>query len=356
MSAKVFFIPAAGKEPFKSLAKKTEKVFVRLGLEKEIEKDSFTALKIHFGEKGNKGFIKPLWLSSLIKRLKQKKAQVFLTDTNTLYIGHRSNSVKHHQLAYGHGFTQAALGIPVIIADGIIGRYEENVQVDFPRVKTAKVAGTFGHTDILLCLSHFTGHILTGFGAAIKNLGMGCASRAGKLEQHSVVHPRVNQEVCKFCGTCFDYCPADSIVEKNGKAFIKEDKCIGCGECLVVCTAGAIKLTWDNDKVRVQEKMAEYAAAVQKLFYKKAGYINFLIKITKDCDCMCKDAPLIVEDIGILGSLDPVAIDRASVDLVNKTAGKDVLKIHNDIDWSVQLIYGEKIGLGTNDYELIEIS
>ncbi|GAG35082.1 unnamed protein product, partial [marine sediment metagenome] len=253
------------KEPFKSLAKKTEKVFVRLGLEKEIEKDSFTALKIHFGEKGNKGFIKPLWLSSLIKRLKQKKAQVFLTDTNTLYIGYRSNSVKHHQLAYGHGFTQAALGIPVIIADGIIGRYEENVQVDFPRVKTAKVAGTFGHVDILLCLSHFTGHILTGFGAAIKNLGMGCASRAGKLEQHSVVHPRVNQEVCKFCGTCFDYCPADSIVEKNGKAFIKEDKCIGCGECLVVCTAGAIKLTWDNDKVRVQEKMAEYAAAVQKL-------------------------------------------------------------------------------------------
>jgi len=115
MSAQVFFIPAAGKEPFKSLAKKTEKIFVRLGLEKEIEKDSFTALKIHFGEKGNKGFIKPLWLSSLIKRLKQKKAQVFLTDTNTLYIGHRSNSVKHHHLAYGHGFTQAALGIPVII-------------------------------------------------------------------------------------------------------------------------------------------------------------------------------------------------------------------------------------------------
>jgi len=171
MSAQVFFIPAAGKEPFKSLAKKTDKVFVRMGLEKEIEKDSFTALKIHFGEKGNKGFIKPLWLSSLIKRLKQKKAQVFLTDTNTLYIGHRSNSVKHHHLAHGHGFTQAALGIPVIIADGIIGRYEENVQVDLPRVKTAKVAGTFGHTDILLCLSHLPGIFSQALGQLLKIWG-----------------------------------------------------------------------------------------------------------------------------------------------------------------------------------------
>ena len=353
MASQVFFIPASLADSAKTLAEKTEKAYLQLGIHRKIEQDSFVALKIHFGERGNKGYIQPRWLLSLISSLKKKTSRVFITDTNTLYTGNRSNAVDHIQLACGHGFNHATLGIPVLIADGLIGRDSDEIPVDLPRIKTAKIAAAFLNTDSLLCLSHFTGHMLTGFGAAIKNLGMGCASRAGKLEQHSDVHPRVYAEACDLCKSCFDYCPADAIMEREKRAYIIEEKCIGCGECLVVCPAGAIKLTWDGDTDRVQEKMVEYALSVRNLFGDKIGFINYLIKITKDCDCMTKDAPAVVEDIGILSSLDPVALDKASADLLIQHAGSDILRVHYNVDWSVQLKHGEQIGLGSMDYQLV---
>lgn len=355
MASKVFFIPASLSDSPKTLAEKTEKSFLCLGIHRRIERDSFVALKINFGEKGNKGYIKPQWLLPLINSLKKKSSRVFITDTNTLYIGSRSNAVDHIRLAGGHGFNQASLGIPVLIADGLIGRDDDEIPVNLPRVKTAKIASAFLNTDVLLGLSHFTGHMLSGFGAAIKNLGMGCASRAGKLEQHSDMHPRVRSKACDFCKVCFDYCPTEAIEERKEKAFILEKKCIGCGECLVVCPVGAVKLTWDEDTIRVQEKMAEYALGVQKLFGDKIGFINFLVNITKDCDCMSTDAPPIADDLGILSSHDPVALDKASADLVIQSAGKDILRIHNDVDWSAQLRHAERIGLGTTDYKLIRL-
>lgn len=354
MASKVFFIPASQAESPKTLAEKTEKAYLLLGMHRKIERDSFVALKIHFGERGNRGYIKPRLLLPLISSLKKKTSRVYITDTNTLYVGNRSNAVDHIHLAKGHGFDHATLGIPVLIADGLIGRDDNEIPVDLPRIKTAKIASAFLNTDMLLCLSHFTGHILTGFGAAIKNLGMGCASRAGKLEQHSDVHPRVYVKACNFCRDCFDYCPTEAIIETEEKAFILEEKCIGCGECLVVCPTGAVKLTWDEDNIRVQEKMAEYALSVKNLFGEKIGFINFLIKITKDCDCMTKDAPAIVEDIGILSSLDPVALDKASADLLLEYSGSDILRIHYNVDWSVQLKHAERVGLGILDYQLVE--
>jgi uncharacterized Fe-S center protein len=348
----VFFLPASEKEDSEILAEKSRRIFGALGLEESINKDSFVGIKIHFGEKGNTGFIKPPWLRYLVDELKRKKAKTFLTDTNTLYLGNRSNSIDHLHLAAQHGFSLEALGVPIIIADGLIGKESDQVELNLKHVQSAKIASTFFHTDVLLCLSHFTGHILSGFGAAIKNLGMGCASRAGKLEQHSDVHPWVKAKVCTNCSLCMEYCPADAIEQANGSARILDEKCIGCGECLVVCNVGAIKMRWDGDTLRVQEKMAEYAFAALKSVKHKVCFINYLVKITKDCDCMSKNGKVLVPDLGLVASLDPVAVDKASVDLLLDANKRDFLRDAIDMDWSVQLHHAEKIGLGSSEYEL----
>ncbi|MDH4271562.1 MAG: DUF362 domain-containing protein [Candidatus Aminicenantes bacterium] len=355
MQSQVYFVPGSGKEAARRLSEKIEKLYLALGLDGNIEKDAFVALKIHFGEKGNTGYIKPAWLENLVYRLRQRTRRAYFTDTNTLYVGQRSNAVDHVQLAAQHGFSLEKCGLPVHIADGLIGEDDEEVKVGLQRVKSAKIAAGILHADWLVCLTHLTGHVQTGVGGAIKNLGMGCASRAGKLEQHAEVNPRISAKHCKNCGICLDYCPAGAIIQKNGTAIILDDKCIGCGECLVVCKVGAVKMRWGGDSGRLQEKMAEYAFAVWNHFRGQIGFLNVLFQITKDCDCMAGDQPALVEDIGILASLDPVAIDKASVDLVLEHGRKDVFRKGYDVDWSLQLNHGVGIGLGSLEYDLIEI-
>jgi uncharacterized protein len=355
MKSQVYWIPADGREDPKSISRKVEAIYLKLGLHEEIGKESFVALKVHFGEKGNTGFIKAPWLEGLVYQLRKKTKRAFFTDTNTLYVGMRANAIDYLALAADHGYSIEKTGLPVFIADGLIGENEDEVKIGLVRVKAAKIGAGIVHADFLLCLSHLTGHIQTGLGAAIKNLGMGCAARAGKLEQHSDVHPRVNSKHCTNCGICLDYCPAEAIDQRDGSAFIIDDRCIGCGECLVVCKVGAIKMRWDEDSARLQEKMTEYAFAVQSKFPGKVGYLNFLIKMTKDCDCLAKDQPEIAGDLGIAASLDPVALDKASADMLIKAAKKDVLRAGYDLDWSLQLKHGAKIGLGSLDYELVEL-
>jgi uncharacterized Fe-S center protein len=355
LKSQIYFMPAAKREGDKSLDKKAEKLYLKLGLNQKIEKDSFVALKIHFGEKGNTGYIKPAWLEAIIRQLRGRTPRAFFTDTNTLYVGMRSNAIDYTQLAGQHGFSLERTGIPVHIADGLVGEDDEEIKVDLKRVKSAKIGAGILHSDFLICLNHVTGHVQSGLGAAIKNLGMGCASRAGKLEQHSEVHPRINPRACKNCGICLDYCPSRAIIQKDGCAQIVDERCIGCGECLVVCKAGAVRMRWGEDSARLQEAMAEYAYSVWSRFEGKIGFLNFLLKITKDCDCMAKDQPEIVADIGILASADPVALDKASADLVLKKAGKDVLRAGYNVDWSIQLKHGAKIGLGSAEYDLIEL-
>ncbi len=349
----VYFAPAQADEPAGLLAKKAEDLFLRLGLEDKVEKDSFVAVKTHFGEKGNRGHLKAEWLVRIVHRLNRRSRRVFFTDTNTLYAGPRSNAVEHIKLAWDHGFSADSAEAPLLMADGLIGRDSEEVKVGLSRVGKAKLGSAIVHSDFLVCCSHLTGHIIAGLGGAVKNMGMGCASRAGKLEQHSDVHPRINPKACRNCGICLDYCPAGCIIQKEGSAFIRDEGCLGCGECLVVCKYGAVKMRWDEDAGRLQEKMAEYAYAVQTLFRDKAAYLNFLLNITKDCDCMAEAQPSIVKDIGILASTDPLALDKASADLVLERAGRDIFRRGYNIDWSIQLRHGQKIGLGSLDYELI---
>ncbi|MCR4396431.1 MAG: DUF362 domain-containing protein [Candidatus Saccharicenans sp.] len=355
MRKKVYFIKASREEEAAVIARKARAIYLALGLNEKIEPEDFVALKIHFGEKNNTGHIKPRWLTGIIDEVLKKSQRAFLSDSNTLYVGNRSNSVDHIRLAWEHGFTPDVVKIPVIIADGLVGREKTEVKIEGQRIQSSRIASAFLHSDVMLCLTHVTGHVQSGVGAAIKNLGMGCASRAGKLDQHSVVHPRVNTKQCRNCGVCIRYCPAEAMVQAESYVMIDDEKCIGCGECLVVCKYGAIKMKWDEDSRRLQEKMAEYALSVKNHFQHKIGFINFILQVTKDCDCMAKNQPAIVEDVGLVGSLDPVAVDRASIDLVLKVAGQDAFKKGYNIDWSVQLAYGEKIGLGSQKYELVEI-
>jgi len=355
-TSKVFFVPARAEDGPGTISRKTAAAYLKLGLQDLLESEDFLALKIHFGERHNTGHVKPQWLIDLAHVLRKKTERVFLTDSNTLYIGQRSNAVDHIRLAWSHGFRPDVLDIPLVIADGLIGRDKREGKGEHGRVAAPKVSGAFLESDALLCLTHVTGHVQTGIGAAIKNLGMGCASRAGKLDQHSVAHPRVAPKACRNCGLCLQDCPADAIVQAEGHVLIDDAKCIGCGECIVVCKHGAIKIRWDEDYARIQEKLAEYARHVQAHFGKKIGFLNFLIQITKDCDCMARGQSRIVEDIGILASKDPVAIDRATADLVvSRSRGKDPFRVGYDVDWSAQLRHGERIGLGSTDYELVEI-
>lgn len=356
MKSKVFFIKASREEGPQPIAEKARAIYLALGLNEKIEPEDFVALKIHFGEKYNTGHIKFEWITGIIDEILKKSQRTFLSDSNTLYVGNRSNSVDHIRLAWEHGFTPDVVKIPIIIADGLIGREKMEVKVEGSRIKSSRIASAFLNSDAMVCLTHVTGHVQSGVAAAIKNLGMGCASRAGKLDQHSVVHPRVNAKQCRNCSICMDYCPAGAIVQAQGHVMIDDEKCIGCGECLVVCKYGAIKMKWDEDSRRLQEKMAEYALSVKNHFKDKICFLNFILQVTKDCDCMAKNQPGLVEDIGIVGSPDPVAVDRASVDLVNKAAHKDLFREGYNVDWSVQLAYGEKIGLGTQKYELVKLT
>lgn len=356
MKSQVYFIRADGKESPEALSEKARRAYLMIGLNEKLEEDDFVALKIHFGEKNNTGYIKPPWLRGIIGEVKKKTLRAFLTDSNTLYVGHRSNSVDHIRLAWSHGFRPDVIDVPVIIADGLVGRDAQESKGRCARIQSARIGSAFLNSDALLCLTHVTGHVQTSLAAAIKNMGMGCASRAGKLDQHSIVHPRVNPKQCRNCSICMDYCPEEAIVQAEGHVLIDDKKCIGCGECLVVCKIGAIKMRWDEDSGRLQEKLAEYALTIQSHFKGKVGFINFLIQITKDCDCMARAQRPIVDDIGILASSDPVALDKATADLViARSAGRDVFRAGYNYDWSVQLSYGEKIGLGTTKYRLVEL-
>ena len=355
MKSDVYIVPADGREPAEALAEKAKKAYLATGFNGRIAEDEFAALKVHFGESGNTGYIKPHWLTGLIWEVRTRTKHAFLTDSNTLYVGNRSNSIDHLRLAWSHGFTPEVTGVPVIIADGLIGRDKQEPKSARARTSSSKIASAILDADVFIGLTHVTGHVQTGLGAAIKNMGMGCASRAGKLDQHSVTHPRVNAKQCRNCSICMAFCPEAAIVQAEGHVVIQPAKCVGCGECLVVCKYGAIKMKWDEDSLRLQEKMAEYAQRVVDHFKSKAAFVSFLIQVTKDCDCMARNQKAVVPDIGILASLDPVAIDQAAADLiVSAGGGKDPLRAGYDLDWSGQLAHGERIGLGRRAYELVE--
>jgi len=367
-SSKVFFMDLRA-----SLKENLVSKLIRLadtgGIGQIVPPRGLVAIKLHFGEKGNTAFIRPIFIRQIVDKVRSVGGLPFLTDTNTLYAGTRGNSISHLETAIANGFAYSVVNAPIIIADGIRGASRSKISVNGEIIKIAYLAKDIVDANALISVAHFKGHELAGFGGSIKNLGMGCASRKGKLEQHSGLCPKVKSKNCIGCGECVEHCAQNAITLVDEKAVIDPQKCVGCGECIQICPNRAINVQWSSDIPIFQKKMTEYALAALNGKEAKSLFINFLTNISPACDCLeYNDAP-IVHDIGIMVSKDPVAIDQASVDIVNSQTGiassclsKGVEKggdkfgsVYPYIDWSVQLEHGEKIGLGSREYELLKL-
>lgn len=329
--------------------------------------NKFTAIKIHFGELGNLAFLRPNWARVVVDAVKEQGGKPFLTDCNTLYVGSRKNALDHLDTAYTNGFTPYATGCQILIADGLKGMDEVFVPVNGDYVKEAKIGRAIMDADIVISLNHFKGHEATGIGGAIKNLGMGCGSRSGKMEMHNAGKPVVDHDDCIGCGICQKNCAHSAITIADRKATIDHSKCVGCGRCVGACPKEAVRPMDDSSNDQLNCKMAEYALAVVQ--GRPNFHITLVIDISPFCDCHAENDAPILPDIGMFASFDPVALDQACVDAcisqqpMPGSRLSEMKYIHKDpfinsqptTDWRSQLEHAEKIGLGTRAYELVTI-
>ena len=371
LKAKVWFTDLKTK-PSQNLLKKLETLILKAGIEKIDFKRKLVAIKIHFGEPGNLAYIRPNYAAQVVKLLKYKEAIPFLTDCNTLYYGRRSNAPDHLEAAFENGYNPLTTDCPVIIGDGIKGTDFKEIDLGMEFCKSAKIGTAITEADVIISMNHFKGHEMTGFGGALKNLGMGCASVGGKLFLHSGSSPRISENDCTGCKICEKNCAYDAIhVLEDKVAHIDYIKCVGCGQCIAVCQYDSARVVWQNASDVVCKRVSEYAYATLK--GKPSFHINFIMNVSPDCDCFpFNDYPL-VPDIGIAASFDPVALDMACADMVKAAPalpGSRICKNHEDGDmsgldkfrithpdtfWEAGIDHGQKIGLGTKDYELIKI-
>jgi uncharacterized Fe-S center protein len=355
--------------PKRNLLDKVGELLARAKIDRRVAKNDMVAIKLHFGEIGNCAYLRPVFLRVVVDRVNSMGARPFLTDTNTLYTGGRSNGVSHINTAIRNGFDYAVVGCPIVIADGIRGASGVKVPISGEMFDEVSIAREIVDADAMIVVTHFKGHDLSGFGGALKNMGMGCATREGKLTMHSSVCPKIVLERCIGCGTCVGLCPAKAIGVVDKKAVIRPEACIGCGECIVMCHQGAVEVQWNEASDRFQKKMVEHALGAFRAKKEKSIFLNFLMQISPVCDCYPHNDMPIVRDIGILASIDPVAIDAASCDMVNGEEsmpgctikeplgrGEDKFRaVFPKIDWSVQLEHAERLGMGERAYTIVKI-
>ena len=333
----------------------------------------FTAIKMHFGELGNFAYLRPNYVKAVADLVKELGGKPFLTDCNTLYPGSRKNAVDHLLNADIDGFNYMTTGCHNIIADGLKGT--DDIAVPVPNgeyCREAYIGRALYDADILIVLSHFKGHEMAGFGGAIKNLGMGGGSRAGKMQQHNEGKPVVNPDACRMCRKCAKECGSDAISYASGKAEINQDLCKGCGRCIGACAFDAIGTLFDSAAERLGCKMAEYTAAIAA--GKPTFYISLIMDVSPNCDCHGENDAPILPNLGMLASFDPVALDQACADLCiaaepirNSRLGDHLAQEdwhhhhdpfkdnHPNTSWRETLEHAEKIGLGTREYELIRM-
>jgi len=368
MAANVYFIDFRATMQ-KNMMVKLEELLTASGLSSVVGQRDLTAVKIHFGEMGNAAFIRPIYMRRIVAAIKAAGGVPFLTDANTLYAGTRSDAPHHLTTAIQNGFAYAVVEAPLVIADGLRGKSESAVDVYGKHFESVYIAKEIIEADAYISVAHFKGHELSGFGGAIKNTGMGAASRKGKLAMHSTVSPQVNAENCIGCEACVDHCSQHALSVIDEIAVVDEESCIGCGECILVCPNEAIQISWDQEVPTFLEGMVEYTAGVLKEKTGKCLFVNFITDVSPACDCYpTNDAP-IVKNIGVGASTDPIALDQASVDLINAEPGLantqlkentepggDKFKIlYPKVDWPIQLAYGEQLGLGSREYELVRL-
>ena len=349
-----------------SLVKRVGKLLERVGLEDAIAEGDLVAIKLHFGEEGNTGFVQPVFLREVVHRVKKAGGKPFLTDANTLYSGQRKNAIDHIATAIHHGFGYATVEAPVIIADGIDGRDSCDVPIEgFKHFESVRIGSAAVHADALVAVTHVKGHEATGFGGALKNVGMGLGCRSAKQRMHADFSPEVTPETCTACKRCVKACPVSAIVIGPDKfAIVDHDTCYGCGECVAVCPYGAIATQWKTTPEALQEKIVEHVAGAVAGKEGKVVFLSFVTSVSPDCDCWnFSDAP-VVADIGVLAATDPIAIDQAAYDLIVEAAGlpggrgeglaagADKFTLITGVDGTVAMSYGESMGLGSRDYEL----
>ena len=366
--AKVYFTDFRA-HPGLNLLQKLEKLCRAAGMETIDFKNKYAAIKMHFGEPGNLAYLRPNYAKVIVDMVKAQGGQAFLTDCNTLYVGRRKNALDHLDAAYENGFNPFATGCHVIIGDGLKGTDETLVPIDGEYVKEAKIGRAVMDADIIISLTHFKGHECTGFGGALKNLGMGCGSRAGKMEMHSSGKPYVEQDACVGCGACSRICAHGAAVVTDKKASIDHSKCVGCGRCIGICPMDAVCPASDEANDILNCKIAEYTLAV--LQGRPSFHISLITDVSPNCDCHGENDAPIIPNVGMLASFDPVALDVACADLCNAqpVLQQSVLAeqlehhcthdhfddTHPDTNWRSCIEHAVKLGLGTDEYELIRM-
>ena len=377
-----------------SILAKFERLIEKAGIDQIDFKDKFVAVKVHFGEVGNMAFLRHQYAKVLCDHIKARGGKPFLTDCNTLYVGYRNNALNHLDAAFINGYNPLSTGVHTIIADGLRGTDEREIPVAGGEyVKEAKIGAAVAEADIIVSLTHFKGHVNAGFGGALKNIGMGCGSKKGKMEMHSSGTPRIDGGKCIGCGMCVDHCANDGVHVVDGTAAIDEGHCVGCGYCIAYCPAGAIMTKWDEAKPVMNKKIAEYTKAV--LDGKPSFHVSLVLDVSPDCDCERHNDVPVIPNVGMFASFDPVALDQACVDAANKQPviqgskadpqvkeasasdhmdgaraipeqaysehaagddGHDVFRmVHPDTDWAAGLDHAVKLGIGTREYELVVV-
>ncbi len=354
-----------------NLLNKLDKLMVDAGIDDIDFKDKYVAIKIHFGEPGNLSFLRPNFAKTVADAIKQRGGKPFLTDCNTLYVGRRKDALEHIEAAYENGYSPFSTGCNIIIGDGLKGTDDIEVPIiGGEYCKTAKIGRAVMDADIIISLNHFKGHELTGFGGAIKNLGMGCGSRAGKMEMHCDGKPEVDEDKCVKCKKCAKMCANNGIAfNSEGKAYIDTDNCVGCGRCIAQCNFDAIFNPTGSENDKVCYKMAEYTKAV--IEDRPSFHINIVNQVSPYCDCHDENDAAIIPDVGMFASFDCVAIDVASADECNKMPhiensilGENLREgsCHKEhftdssptTNWRATTMHAEKIGVGCQQYELIK--
>ena len=372
--SKVYFTDFRTKANGDGLPTKLKKLIKKAGLADLDLDGKFVAIKMHFGELGNISYLRPNYARAVVDVVKELGGKPFLTDCNTLYPGSRKNAIEHLYCAWENGFTPLTVGCPILIGDGLKGTDEVEIPVsEGEYVETAKIGRAIMDADIFISLNHFKGHENAGFGGAIKNIGMGCGSRAGKCEQHISGQPKINEELCRGCKKCMALCANDGLIfdETNKKMLIDKEHCLGCGRCIGACNFDAISFEDFHAPKLLNCKMAEYAKAV--LEGRPHFHISLVVDVSPNCDCHCENDAPILPNIGMFVSKDPLALDQACVDacmaatpmpgsqLYDRMQRPDFHDYHDhfknstpESEWKSCLEHAEKIGLGTREYELIK--
>lgn len=373
--AKVYFTDFRTPYGGDTMPGKLKKLIRKAGIAQLNLDGQFVAIKIHFGELGNVSYLRPNYARAVVDVVKELGGKPFLTDCNTLYPGSRKNALEHLYCAWENGFTPLTVGCPILIGDGLKGTDDIEVPVRGGEyVKNAKIGRAVMDADVIISMTHFKGHEATGFGGALKNLGMGCGSRAGKKEQHNNGKAYVQQEICRGCRRCMRECANNGLVfdPETRKMHVDKEHCVGCGRCVGACNFDAIDFEDPNSNQMLNYRIAEYAKAV--VDGRPQFHISLVMDISPNCDCHVENDAPILPDVGMFASFDPLALDQACVDacmkcepLPNSQLGEHMRDPHfvdhhdhftnstPESEWQSCLSHAEKIGLGTRDYELIRL-